>query len=388
MHTVHDVAIIGAGIAGTAMAKSLADKGWNTVLFERKAFPRHKVCGEFLSPESRSMLNALGVSELIETLQPNFMDRTRLVFSHGDSLVLPLPGTALGISRYALDTVLLSAARAAGAEVHTETTVKNITAQGKGYLIETQGKHSAASFEVRTVIAAWGTNGHIGLNGSSTNRPVQSNRKSKQHTYIGIKSHFTGIPMEPAVELYFLNGGYVGISSVEDGRVNVAALLKQHAFQTKPKSIMGWIEAACSRNDKLKDKLAKGVPVEGTQAAVAPVDLSRKPLAWDRFPQAGDAALMIPPLCGDGMSMALRSAELNAKLADRFLKNEISLSDWKVEYSRSINQQFKGPLQWGRTVQWIISKPHLARLLPFAARMTPKLAYELVQATRLKERES
>lgn len=380
-----DVAIIGAGIAGNALAKSMADQGWETVLFERKAFPRHKVCGEFLSPESLGMLNALGVSKLIETLQPSLIDRTRLVFGHGEALEIPLPGTALGISRYSLDSALLHAARSSGVQALTATSVTAVTPNNGRYILETKQGNQTITYEARVVVAAWGANGHSGVAVQCPNLPIRPNRLSIKNSYLGIKSHFKGIELEPVVELYFFDGGYLGISSIEGGMINVAALLKRSAFPNTPKTILGWIEAACSRNPELQHKLANAVPVAGSEAAVAPVLLNRKPLAWDLFPHIGDAALMIPPLCGDGMSIALRSAQLCAPLAHSYLKREITLAEWQHKYSQLVKQQFNGPRQWGRLLQWLASKPLMPGLLLRAARFKPELAYRLVQATRLKD---
>ncbi len=177
--------------------------------------------------------------------------------------------------------------------------------------METKQGKKTQTYEARAVIAAWGANCRAGLPG---HRP-SGNLKP---TYIGVKSHFKGIDMEPVVELYLFDGGYLGISPVEDGSVNVAALLKRNTLEQTGKSVSGLIEAACRRNSKLAQKLAHAIPVPGTQAAVAPVELNRKPLSWELIPQVGDASLMLPPLCGDGMSMALRSAQLCAPLADSF----------------------------------------------------------------------
>jgi flavin-dependent dehydrogenase len=381
MNHIQDVAVIGAGIAGSSLAKSLADRGWETVLIDHKKFPRHKVCGEFLSPESQSMLNTLGLRGLVESLQPSLISRTRLIYSYGDALEIPLPGIALGVSRYSLDSTLHSAALSSGVHVETATTVTSVYPNDRGYLIETKQGEERKTYQVRAVIAAWGANCRSGLPGHRPNGTAKN-------MYIGVKSHFRGIELEPVVELYFFDGGYLGISPIEGGLVNVAALLKRKAFRNTEKTILGLIDAACRRNPKLYQKLVNAVPVPGTQAAVAPVDLNRKPLAWDLIPHVGDATLMIPPFCGDGMSMALRSALLCSPLADSYLCGEISLSKWIHEYSQSIQREFKGPLQWGRLLQWLFGVPVLPRLLLSAAHLTPGMAYGLVQATRLKESDS
>ncbi|WP_219838342.1 NAD(P)/FAD-dependent oxidoreductase [Paenibacillus sp. R14(2021)] len=379
MNQIRDAAVLGAGIAGSSLAKALADRGWDVVLVDRHSFPRHKVCGEFLSPESRSMLSRLGLHEAVESLQPSLIDRARLFFGDGKPLELPLPGTAIGVSRHSLDAALHRAALQAGVHIQTGAAVTSIAPDGNGYAIETKQGGVRAILRARAVIAAWGANGRSAL--LSDHRP----EREGQQPYIGVKSHFAGIEMEPAVELYFVEGGYVGLSPVEGGLVNAAALLKRSAFPNTEKSILGWLNAAGRRNPALHGKLNQAIPVHGTQTAVAPVQLHRKPMPWGVIPHVGDAALMLPPLCGDGMAMALRSAILCATLADRYLSGAISRSEWKHAYTAAILREFNGPLKWGRLLQWLSGVPVLPRMLFGAARLSPGLANGLVQATRLKE---
>ena len=381
MKHIQDVAVLGAGIAGSSLAKSLADRGFDTILIDRDHFPRHKVCGEFLSPESQSMLNTLGLRSVIESLGPSLINRTRLILGDGDALEIPLPGAAYGVSRYLLDSTLHREALSSGVHVQTATTVTNVHPSDKGYTINTKQGEESKTYQVRAVIAAWGANCRPGLPGHRHNR-------SATNTYIGVKSHFSGIEMEPVVELYFFEGGYLGISPIEGGLVNVAALLKRNAFRNTGKNDLRADRCRLHRNPKLYQKLRNAVPVQGTQAAVAPVHLNRKPLPWDIIPHVGDAAVRIPPLCGDGMSMALRSALLCAPLADQYLRGEISISRWQHEYSQSIEREFKGPMRWGRRLQWLFGIPVLPRILLSAAQFTPRMAYGLVKATRLKESDS
>ncbi|MNJ58317.1 hypothetical protein D3C77_539460 [compost metagenome] len=144
------------------------------------------------------------------------------------------------------------------------------------------------------------------------------------------------------------------------------------------------LEAAIQRNRRLAERLATAVPVHDTQAAVAPVYLQHKPSPWNGLPRVGDAAATIAPLCGDGMSMALRSAALCAPLADVFLRGSVSLVEWEQRYTQAIRQEFASPLRWGGLLQWLMSKPTVQQLLPSAARFAPLLANDLFRATRLK----
>lgn len=374
-HSV-DVAIIGAGVAGSSLAKKLAERGWETVLLDSQTFPRHKVCGEFLSPEARGTLKALGLEERVQALRPASIERARLIFDHGAEIEVALPGAAWGLSRYSLDAELHHAAQQAGAQLQTGTAVTDVHSIGTSFNIQTRQQGKVNDIQARTVIAAWGSNRRSGLPGNRTPSPKQS--------YMGVKTHYSGIAMDNAIEMYFFRGGYLGLCPIEDGHVNAAALLERESFAGTGKSIMSFMAAAVSRSPQLEARLAHAEPLMGTQAAVAPVYLNRKPTAWNELPLMGDAAAMIPPLCGDGMSMALRSADLSAPLAHRYLQGELSLAGWQKEYSRLIQSEFGGPMQWGSLLQWLFAFPALTRLIPAAAIAAPGLVQGLVRATRLK----
>lgn len=394
----YDAVIIGAGVAGSTLAKSLSDRGWSTVLLETKTFPRHKVCGEFLSPESIRMLHKLGLSEAIMTLEPSLIAHANLILPNGEQLAVPLPGAALGISRFMLDAALIEAAKRSGAHVMTGAKVRSINCAADSYRIEAvQNKHTIA-FEAKIAISAWGAIDGAGVAFTSDEPKRHSNyiganktahlskrlKRKAKHAYVGIKAHYDGAEVQSVIELYFFPGGYLGISPIEESKINVAALISQRAFSEKPKSVAEWLEAACKSNSALQKRLAGAKLIEGSEAAIAPVDLRRKPQAWGTLPAVGDAAVMIPPLCGDGMSMALRSAELCSPLADRYLKGELTMRQWRIKYTQAVKRQFNGPRRWGKMLQWLLGNPRMTKLLLPIVRLMPFIAHRLVRETRLK----
>lgn len=374
-HT-YDAAILGAGVAGISMAGALADRGWNTVLIDKQTFPRHKVCGEFLSPESLKFLVDFRLDQLVRSLHPSEMDRVRLTSADGVSLETPLPGTALGVSRYVLDNALLQHAQKKKVVVQTGVKVTGVFPWERGYRINVRHKHGQETIEARAVIGAWGR---------SAQSALRSNLRSTSHkSFIGIKSHFEGMKAEPVVELYFFPGGYLGISPIEGDYFNVSALLTRSAFYDAGKTVLGAIEKAAYLNLKLGQRLADGKSILGTQAAVATVEPSRKQVAWDLVPHIGDAAAVIPPLCGDGMAMALCSSDLCARLAHRFLRGELSLIEWRQQYTTALHREFSRPLWWGGFVEHLLRNPEMSSLLFRLGRFMPGLAYRIVQATRLR----
>lgn len=373
-HT-YDVAIIGAGVAGASMAGALADRGWKTVLIDKSALPRHKVCGEFLSPESREYLTGLGLYTLLKSLGPRELKRVSLTSSDGFSLEIPLPGTALGISRYTFDNALLQHAQMTGTTVCTGMKVTRVHTQEQQYRVEVRDKYGHHTITARAVIGAWGRAPSFRLKNSS--------RPQSQQPWIGIKAHFEGVETQPAVELYFFPGGYLGVSPVEDNRTNVSALLPRKLFQSSGKSVLGAIKTIIRLNPRLARRLANAIPIPGTETAVVTLQPSWKPVAWGVVPHIGDAAAVIPPLCGDGMAMALRSAELCMGLTDRFLRGEISLGDWCLQYTSMLHREFAYPLRWGNVAENLLTNAPLSSLLFRLGKFSPKLANRIVRETRL-----
>ncbi len=253
--------IIGGGPAGAAVALAIARAGGQPVVYEKSILPRHKVCGEFLSPEILPVLDGLGVAAGFLGLKPVRLTHAELHFGRsGRRFRLPEP--AYGLSRYALDHFLLREAVARGAEVRRERyTSRNST------VVYTGGR-SAGSRRGRRLF--------------------------------GFKAHFAGAPND-AVELYFFRGGYCGLAPVEDGSTNVCGLapeelLRAHEFH---------VDELLDKVPRLKTRLASlsrstrwfttGPLSFGITAPERPV------LA------AGDAACFVDPFTGSGLLGAVQT---------------------------------------------------------------------------------
>ncbi|AOZ94407.1 NAD(P)/FAD-dependent oxidoreductase [Paenibacillus crassostreae] len=378
MDEILDALVIGGGIAGSSLAKELATLGWSTVLLDRKEFPRHKACGEFLSPESQEMLSKLGLNALMESLQPEIISRARLIFENGGTVEIPLLGRAKGISRYTLDAALHEAIIHVGGVVRTGMNVQSIKQVDKGYVVMVKKNGKMESLYARTVFAAWGSHRHDSI----FDDPYIL--EPSKTSYVGIKSHYSGIEHEPVTELYFVKGGYIGISPIEGGHYNVAALLDKKVVKGSGTTVPTMLDAASKANPLLVERMRNAGAIEGTQTSIAPVHLSHEALAWHVIPHVGDAAVVIPPLCGDGMSIALRSSMICCTLADRYLRGEISLTYWEKEYTRAVRHEFRGLIRRGRLAHYLCSMPSVTRWFPKVVKLYPPLGEYLVKATRLK----
>jgi flavin-dependent dehydrogenase len=186
--------IVGAGPAGSAAAIAACELGCPVRLFEKSAFPRHKVCGEFLSPGVRPVFEQLGVLAEVERLRPARITRVNLHFAHGQKN-WTLAEEALGLSRYSLDNILYQRALSAGAVPMKEL-------------------WTAPGAPERRLILAHG-------------RLTTGRRGSR---LFGFKAHFRG-PVSDAVELFFPSGGYAGVCCVEDGITNVCGIASERLLR-------------------------------------------------------------------------------------------------------------------------------------------------------------
>lgn len=122
--------------------------------------------------------------------------------------------------------------------------------------------------------------------------------------------------------------------------------------------------------------------------AVGAVSTERMPILWDGCAQIGDAATMIPPLCGDGQAMAIRAAEICAPLVDEVLHGRRTLAGWESAYTAAWHNEFDGPLRTGRRLQSLLGRPILSDCLLALGTMLPRITQHLVRATRGPQRES
>ena len=372
----HDIVIIGAGLAGGALAAALAEQGWDVLLLERRQRPQHKVCGEFLSPEAQGTLRALGLHATVAALDPSPMTHARLISPLGLRVRVELPGVAWGVSRLALDAALALAAERAGARVQMGTTATAIESGNSLQRItvrDAQGRTETVL--ARAIVLACGRNPLPGL------RPDVGVARARP-TFVGVKCHYSGLDLPPEVRLYLFGGGYAGLAPIEHGRANLCMLVPRAAFSQAGASVPAMIAAAAHANPALGEDLRGGHLLPESMVAVAPVDTGQVGVPWDRFARLGDAAVMIPPLCGDGMAMALRGAEMCAPLAHDYLRGDRTLESWEAALCSAWHHEFDRPVRVGRRLQTLLGMPGLgSALLGIGALLRPLPAW-LVRATR------
>lgn len=355
-----DLAIIGAGPAGSSAAITAARLGARVVLLEARDFPRHKVCGEFVSAEALDVL--AGLLRDLPSAKSRFddaltIDRTRLL-QGTRVIVVPVSPAGLSITRYDLDAHLWKAAQAAGVETHANCEV--LASDGDGPF---QLQTSSGLFAAKALIIAAGRWSQF-----TSDRSVPAGPK-----WIGLKAHFRERNPARSTDLYFFEHGYCGVQPVAEGVVNACAMVRSDTA-TSLQEVFG-----------LHPQLAKRAA--GWKAATQPV--STAPLIY-RQPQAsrgnamliGDAAAFIDPFAGDGISIALRSGRAAGQCVGRFLRGETTVTESVAAYQREYARQFAPLLSAASRVRSLLSLPVFARAAAFELLRFPGVMPFVIRKTR------
>lgn len=281
------VLILGAGPAGSAAAIAALAEAVPVSILEKSRHRRHKVCGEFISPEACGILAELGVWEQFLLLQPARIRNCALHFGRVTKK-WTLPECGYGLSRYELDGLLLQRAVAQGASVSNQV----VTSDALGTHVLTDAQRAAGG---TTIVLATGR------------RAVAPPGKR----LFGFKAHFEG-PADDAVELFFFGGGYVGVNPVEQGITNVCGIAPEdalHACGFRLDEFVLRSEALAERLRPLSRKfrwLTVGPLVYSTnfRSCVDPIT----------YP-AGDALGFVDPFTGSGILNALLTGRLSGSAA-------------------------------------------------------------------------
>ena len=318
----YDVAIAGAGLAGASLALRLAQGGARVALLDASTFPRDKVCGEFLSPESWGVLERIGLDGDVLASGYHAIHSVRISTPGGREIVADVVGRdglpGIGLSRSMLDDRIVRRAREAGVDVFEASRASGaIVEDGRVVGIQARG---ASPFEVRATVTVAADGRHSALVRQAGRTRVRSWSRPR---LFGLKRHWAvsdpGFAERPGtVGLHLVRGGYGGTCLIEDGSTNLCALLPEATVKQRRGDLDRVALECLGRNPILAGLLGSGGPL-GEWKAVADVrvQVSRPTLPGILF--VGDAQGTVDPLGGQGMTMAFLGAELLRPLVERAL---------------------------------------------------------------------
>ena len=336
----YDVIIAGGGLAGLTAANMLG-KDFRVLLIDPDDYPRHKLCGEYLSAEVENVLLDLGVN------LPKATDVKikKLLFStqNGSKIQADLPLGGYGISRFHLDHLLFENIDQS-VEVKKDKVVE-VNKELNQFLVLTKDE----KFTCRQVIMATGKR-------SVLDKSLSREFVQHKSPWLGVKCHYEfDMPLDQ-VELHNFNGGYAGLSKVENGNVNLCYLATFESFK-KYKDIDDFNREVLSQNPHLKSFFQNARPSWEKYIAISQISFDNKKVVENGIIMIGDTAGLIHPLCGNGMAMAIHSAAIASKCILPFLNEEISREDCLKNYEREWKQVFHSRLSTGRWLQKLFLNP-------------------------------
>ena len=350
MKTNSAVIIVGGGLAGLTAAIHLSKIGVEVIVIEKNDFPKHKVCGEYISNEVLPYLNWLGVS--VFDLKPTIIEKLEFSTSKGSTISCDLPLGGFGISRYALDDFLYKKAVANGC-VFIHDTVQDIT------YLKNQFKISTAHNGVLKSEIAIGAFGKRSVIDQKLNR---SFIQKKSH-WLAIKGHYSGDFENNLVALHNFKGGYCGVSKVENDRINICYLCDYKTFKNY-KNVEDYQINVVSKNPYLKAIFESSTLLFEKPITISQVSFEKKKAVENHILMIGDTAGLIHPLCGNGMAMAIHSSKIVSELVGAYLQKEIkSRDDLEKKYVYEWNKNFRSRLKYGRFLSSIFRQQELSDLL-------------------------
>ena len=354
-----DIAVIGGGPAGCSAAITAARTGARVLLLEKGLYPRHKVCGEFVSEESHTLLADL----LKSSGKGRFLD-TSLVISQARSFVdgkvisHRVDPPAQSISRSVMDHALWQATECQGVAALQKSYVRNI-AQNGDFVVATD----SGELYARAVILAAGRWSNLGPRAAIPRSPK----------WIGIKAHFRESSPPPSCDLYFFSGGYCGVQPVEADTINVAAMVRTDVA-TSMEDVL-----RCELNLETRSRYWKQLTETIT---TAPLLLNQPIPRIGNMLHVGDAAGFIDPFAGDGISLALQSGALAARVLAPYLRGEQSLMEAASAYESRYRSAFLTAFRNAAHIRNLLAMPRLVRSAAILAMQLPAIADYAVRITR------
>lgn len=354
-----DVVIVGAGPGGSAAAYHLAKAGRRVVLIDKASFPREKVCGDGLTPRAVAALHRME----IDTTGPTWARADGLrIIGGGVTLELPwpelnaFPGYALVQTRLDFDSLLVEAARKAGATIWEETEVTGaLVDDGVVTGVQVGSNGDRADVRAPIVIASDGVANRFGM-------ALGAKRLENRPMGVAVRAYYRSPrSMDNYLESYLelwrgddLLPGYGWIFPVPDGTVNIGLGLLNTSEHFKSvdykKLLRDWVAGLPAEWELTPETMVGKI-----RGGSLPMGFNRAPVAQPGLMLIGDAAGAVNPFNGEGIAYAIETGEIAASVADEAL----TMGDPRAlrAYPERLREAYEGYFILGRTFVRLIGKP-------------------------------
>jgi menaquinone-9 beta-reductase len=369
----YDVAIIGGGLGGLTLSIQLAKQGRKVLLMEKESYPFHKVCGEYIAMESFDFLESCGVP-LTQMALPR-ITKLQLSAPSGNSLFHSLNPGGFGISRFTLDHMLAQKAKECGVHLLEMCRAEEVKFEDNKFRISSQMGLFTADF-------AFGSYGKKSNLDVKLKRDFTLEKKQGAKNYIGVKYHIQYPNAEDLIALHNFEDGYCGISKVDGDRWCLCYLTSAANLKANGNSIAAMEEKVLKRNPHLKEIWNHANFLYQTPLTISQVRFEPKTQIENHLVLLGDAAGLITPLCGNGMSMSMKASSIIAQLLP---DNTQTRAKFESEYKKQWNSAFKVRISAGRTFQSLFGSSQITNAVVATLKAMPFLLDPLVSLTHGKK---
>jgi flavin-dependent dehydrogenase len=361
-----DIIIIGGGLGGLIAAHQLAKNGREVLLIEKKKYPFHRVCGEYISNEVK---NFLFTEDLFpKEIGPSDINKFQLSSIKGNMANMPLDLGGFGISRYAFDLFLYQKASAEGVTFMLQTQVEEVGFEQKEnrfFLKLSKGNPLSANH----VIGAFGKR-------SKVDKAMDRHFMHQRSPFIGVKYHVKTDFDRNTVALHNFEGGYCGLNQVEKGIFNLCYLGSKEQLRHYG-NIPEMEKEVLHKNPHLRQIFQNSEFLFDKPEVINEINFSPKRPVEDHILMVGDAAGLITPLCGNGMAIAIHTGKL---AAEAILQNQ-ERGQIESQYHSRWNGIFKTRLWIGRKVQWLFGSKAVSEFSVGLIKNSTFMAKEIMKRT-------
>lgn len=320
------IEIVGGGLAGLSLGTALARASVPVTVHEALAFPRHRVCGEFIRGLDAATVQTLQLVPLLESAgradRALWFDRDRAIRSHA------IRPAAFTISRYELDARLAETFTRAGGALRTDHRVAPEPAPGR--------------------VLACG-------------RVV-----ARDSRWLGLKLHARDFDAQAGLEMHLGDRAYVGVCALPEGRTNLCGWFHRRAEISAPRAemLLAYLRAAGLR--QLAERLTRATIAAESCSAVAGLPL--RPKITPAGVRIGDAWAMIPPFTGNGMALAFQSAALALQPLIAWSRREATWRETERAIRHRQRRRFSVRLQLAGLIHPRLTSPRPQRWFVAATR--------------------
>ena len=367
-----DTIIIGGGLAGLSLSIQLAKAGFSVALFEKEQYPFHKVCGEYISMESWNFIESLGLS--LTQMRLPIIKKLLVTAPGGNSLQQILPLGGFGISRYTLDHQLKNIAEQNGVKVLENCRVDDVIFSNDQFTISA----GSTLFNCKVCCGSFGKRSNLDV---KWGRNFINTKSNKLNNYIGVKYHVNTDFATNQIALHNFKDGYCGISAIEDGKYCLCYLTNAANLKANNNSIAAMEKNVLYQNKYLRNIFENSEFLYQSPVTISQISFNKKTQIENHVILLGDAAGLITPLCGNGMSMALHSSKIACGYIIEFLNNNIVRQMLEDSYSAQWNKTFRKRLKYGRLIQSLFGKVWATNIFISTMKHLPWLTKQLITKT-------